>query len=172
MIRIVAKHTAGHAIRATRVDKEGSLPTKPWDALACLDRAEVACHNSAHSQSTVLTSFLWQTRQGYMRDVSQVLREKTDAIAQVRREVEALRAVTPFLADPGTKPTHADAQTLERGLTGVELGDAIRSVAELLADEAQDFDPGIRARLIEAGEKNFNRRSRRFSWLSAPRWPF
>ena len=107
-----------------------------------------------------------------MRDVFQVLREKTDAIAQVRREVEALRAVTPFLADSATRPTDVDAQTPGCSLSGAEFGDAIRRVAELHADEAQDFDPGIRARLIEAGDKDFNRRSRRFSSLSAPRWPF
>jgi len=108
-----------------------------------------------------------------MRNVYQVLREKSDAIAQVRREVEALRSVTPFLADSRPDQSRAGTQTLGRRVTGTELCDAIRTVAELLADETPDFDPAIRARLIEAGQDDFNRRTRRFSsWLRAPRWPF
>jgi hypothetical protein len=103
-----------------------------------------------------------------MRDVYQVLREKTNAIAQVRREVEALRSVSPFLADARQNPLPT-ASTL----TGTELCDAFRTVAELLTDEAQDFDPGVRARLVEAGERDLRGRRRRFSsWISSPRWRF
>jgi len=105
---------------------------------------------------------------GYMRDVYQLLREKTSAIAQVRREVEALRSVSPFLADARQNPFQT-ASTL----TGTELCDAFHTVAELLADEAQDFDPGVRARLVEAGERELSRRTRGFSsWMSSPRWHF
>jgi len=108
-----------------------------------------------------------------MRNVYQVLREKSDAVAQLRREVEALRSVTPFLADTRTNPSHAGTPPLGNTLTGTELCEALRTVAELLADETQEFDPGVRARLIEAGEEDFNRRTRRFSsWLSASKWPF
>lgn len=41
----------------SRVIKERSI-----DALSCLDRAWVPCHNFAHSQVAALTSFIWQTR--------------------------------------------------------------------------------------------------------------
>jgi hypothetical protein len=34
-----------------------------------------------------------------MRDINVVLREKEDAIKRVRQEVQALRSVTPLLAD-------------------------------------------------------------------------
>jgi hypothetical protein len=98
-----------------------------------------------------------------MRNVYQVLREKSDAAAQVRREVEALRSVAPLLAD--ARPTHSHVDTGST-LTGTDLCDALRTVAELLTDEVPDFDPGVRARLIEAGEEDFNRRTQRFSsWL-------
>jgi hypothetical protein len=101
-----------------------------------------------------------------MRNVYQVLREKSDAVAQVRREVEALRSVAPFLADTRPTQSHVDTQSPGSRLTGTELCDAFRTVAGLLSDEVLDFDPGVRARLIEAGEGDFNRRTRRFSsWL-------
>ena len=108
-----------------------------------------------------------------MRNVYQVLREKSDAVAQVRREVEALRSVSPFLADNRSDPYHSDTRQVGKTLTSTELCDALRTVAELLSDDALDFDPDVRARLVEAGEEDSNRRTRRFSsWLSAPRWPF
>jgi hypothetical protein len=41
-----------------------------------------------------------------MRDIYKVLREKEDAIAQVRREVQALRSLTPLLADAVRREAH------------------------------------------------------------------
>jgi hypothetical protein len=37
-----------------------------------------------------------------MRDIYEVLREKEHALERVRREIEALRAVAPLLADDAT----------------------------------------------------------------------
>ena len=39
-----------------------------------------------------------------MRDIYQLLREKEQRIEQVRKEVEALRAVLPLLADQSDDP--------------------------------------------------------------------
>ncbi len=82
-----------------------------------------------------------------MRDVYSLLREKENAIEQIRREVQALRSVTPLLSDAG----HSMAMT---GAVG-ELGEALRTAAPLLVDETLDVDPEIRARLVEAAEKDF-----------------
>jgi hypothetical protein len=60
------------------------------------------------------------------------VREKEDAIEQVRREVEALRSVTPLLPD----------------------AEALRTVAPLLVDETEDLDLEVRARLVEATEND------------------
>jgi hypothetical protein len=88
-----------------------------------------------------------------VRDIQQLLREKEDAIEQVRLEVDALRSVSPLLSDkvPANvlhEETGAEAST--------ELVAALRKVAPLLVDETDEFDPGIRARLIEAAESDFN----------------
>ncbi len=79
-----------------------------------------------------------------MRDIYQVLREKEDAIEQIRRELQALRSVTPLLANAVRREAPNGAVS--------ELGDALRTAAPLLVDEAEDFDPEIRARLVEAAE--------------------
>jgi hypothetical protein len=42
---------------------------------------------------------LRSTQESHMRDINVVLREKEDAIKRVRQEVQALRSVTPLLAD-------------------------------------------------------------------------
>ena len=87
-----------------------------------------------------------------MRDIQQLLREKEEAIEQVRLEVDALRSVSPLLSDKVRVNTHeeagADAST--------ELVAALRTVAPLLVDETDEFDPDIRARLIEAAERDYN----------------
>jgi hypothetical protein len=82
-----------------------------------------------------------------MRNVYTVLREKESAIEQIRREVQALRSVTPLLADA----VHREATN---GAVS-ELGEALRTAAPLLVDDAEDFDPEIRARLVEAAESDF-----------------
>jgi len=39
-----------------------------------------------------------------MRDIREVLREKESRMAQLRKEVEALRVAAPLLANPGEAP--------------------------------------------------------------------
>ena len=88
-----------------------------------------------------------------MRDIQQLLREKENAIQQIRLEVDALRSVSPLLSERVPvnvlhEETEAEAST--------ELVAALRTVAPLLVDEKDGFDPGIRARLIEAAEHDFS----------------
>jgi len=56
-----------------------------------------------------------------VRDVYIVLREKKQAIEQVRREVEALRALTPLLADDRLKARHIDVRSDRRTETASRL---------------------------------------------------
>ena len=79
-----------------------------------------------------------------MRDIHAVLREKQNALEQLRRELQALRSVTPLLSDAGRSERTNAAPS--------ELGEALRTAAPLLVDETEDFDPEIRARLIDAAE--------------------
>jgi hypothetical protein len=97
--------------------------------------------------------------------VYEVLREKEEAIEQVRREVEARRSVTPLPSDArSTIP-----QPVVRGEAGIETisqqpGEALCTVAPLLVDETENFDPEVRARLVEGAEKQFQSgRARRIS---------
>jgi hypothetical protein len=88
-----------------------------------------------------------------VRDIHQLLREKEHAIEQVRLEVDALRSVSPLLSDR----VAVNALFGEAGTdASTELVAALRRVAPLLVDETDGFDPGIRARLIEAAERDFN----------------
>jgi hypothetical protein len=88
-----------------------------------------------------------------VRDIHQLLREKKDALEQVRLEIDALRSVSPLLSD--RVPVNALYE--ETGAeASKELVVALRKVAPLLVDETDEFDPGIRARLIEAAESDFN----------------
>jgi len=91
-----------------------------------------------------------------VRDFYEVLREKEHAIEQVRRELEALRSVTPLLSDAmsnAPKPVLSRKAATE---TANQLGEALRTVAPLLVDETEEFDPAIRARLVEAAENDAN----------------
>jgi hypothetical protein len=95
-------------------------------------------------------------KEGHVRDFYEVLREKEHAIEQVRRELEALRSVTPLLSDAISntpKPVLGRKVTTE---TANQLGEALRTVAPLLVDETEEFDPAIRARLVEATENDAN----------------
>jgi hypothetical protein len=91
-----------------------------------------------------------------VQNIQQLLKEKEDAIEQVRRELEALRSVTPLLSDsiPGLLLSfpYRDAENE----TSTQLGEALRTVAPLLVDEADEFDPEIRARLVQAAENDSN----------------
>lgn len=88
-----------------------------------------------------------------MRNVYDVLREKEYAIERLRREVEALRSVTPLLADARSNIPQSATCTEARLEMASELGEALRAVAPLLVDDALDLDPEIRARLVEATER-------------------
>lgn len=88
-----------------------------------------------------------------MRDIQDLLREKEHAIEQVRVEVDALRSASLLLSD------RVPVNTLygEDGTgASTELVAALRTVAPLLVDETDEFDPGIRARLIAAAESDYN----------------
>jgi len=88
-----------------------------------------------------------------VRDIQQLLREKEDAIQQIRLEVDALRSVSPLLSGGVPVNTLYEEAGAE---ASKELVAALRRVAPLLVDETDEFDPGIRARLIEAAERDFN----------------
>jgi hypothetical protein len=93
-------------------------------------------------------------QEGNVRDIFEVLREKEAAIERVRREVKALRLVTPLLADAGSSiPQPAVSRETRTEPVG-QLGEALRTVAPLLVDETEDLDPEVRARLIEAAEND------------------
>ncbi len=89
-----------------------------------------------------------------MRDIEQLLREKEEAIKQVRREVEALRSVTPLLSESGI----FIPRSFVYGDAGIEtdaaLGEALVTVGPLLTDDKDEFDPEIRARLADAAEND------------------
>jgi len=93
-----------------------------------------------------------------VRGVYEVLREKEDAIERVRREIEALRSVTPLLAYEMDARSTIPAEPAVRGEvrteTVMQLGEALRIVAPLLVDETGDLPAEIRARLVEAGEND------------------
>ncbi len=93
-----------------------------------------------------------------MRDIYEVLREKEDDIERVRREVEALRSVTPLLVDETdarSKPLAGSAVRMERGAQTVShLREALTTAAPLRADETDEALAKIRVRLVEAGEND------------------
>ncbi len=111
-----------------------------------------------------------------MRDIYAVLREKEDAIAQVRREVQALRSVTPLLDEDIGRgmniPTRPVAQQEVRTQTATEQEEGLGTAAPLFADET-DVLAEIRARLVEAAESDpktgrSNKISRTLRHIAAP----
>lgn len=88
-----------------------------------------------------------------MRNVYDMLREKEDAIERLRREVEALRSVTPLVADARSNIPQSATCREARIEMASELGEALRAIAPLLVDHTLDLDPEIRARLVEATER-------------------
>ena len=107
-----------------------------------------------------------------MRDIEEVLREKQFAIEQVRREIEALNSVTPLLSD-GRPDTAPEVSARVKAESADELKEALRTVAALLVDDTDEFDPAVRARLIEAGEVDSQRHrpnmlSRQLRHLAGP----
>jgi len=89
-----------------------------------------------------------------VRDIFEVLTEKEYAIEKVRQEVKALRLVIRLLADAKTSIPQPAGSTGASTEPVSQLGEAVRTVAPLLVDEAEDLDPEVRARLIEAAEND------------------
>ena len=91
-----------------------------------------------------------------MRNIYEVLREKEEAVARVRREIETLRSATPWLASE--KNTRLDrsertAECLEvmREAVG-QTGGAIGPPATPAVDEMDEALDKIRTRLVEAAD--------------------
>ena len=93
-----------------------------------------------------------------MRDIYEVLREKEDAIERVRREVNALRSVTPLLVDKMAARLNVSAPPAAGGEVRSEMVsqvvDALSTAAPLLADETDAVLAKLRARLVEAAEND------------------
>ena len=108
-----------------------------------------------------------------MRDIQQLLREKEEAVAQLRREVEALRSVTPLLSDSGVLIPRSFVDAKAGVETDAVIVAALATAGPLLADEKDEFDPGIRARLADAAENDLKLRastgiSRHLRRIAAP----
>jgi hypothetical protein len=111
--------------------------------------------------------------EGNVRDIQQLLREKEAAIAQLRREVEALRSVTPLLSETGVFIPRAFIDQRAGIETDAAIVAALATAGPLLADEKDEFDPGIRARLADAAENDLKLRaasgiSRQLRRIAAP----
>jgi hypothetical protein len=97
-----------------------------------------------------------------------VLREKEGSIEQVRREVQALYSVTPPLSNANvTIPQAAVGGEARTETVSEQLAEALRTVAPLLVDEIEDFDPEVPARLVEGAENNSNPAEREGSHASS-----
>lgn len=94
-----------------------------------------------------------------MQDVRQLLKQKEEAINQVRREVEALRFLSPwFTVSPNIQRNSLCTDNTE---TAAALKTAMRTAAPLLMDDADEFDPEIRARLIKGAASEFDERGKK-----------
>ena len=97
-----------------------------------------------------------------MRNIYEVLREKEEAVARVRREIETLRSATPWLASE--KNTRLDrsertAECLEVMKEAVgQTREALGLPATPVADEMEEALDKIRKRLVEAAENEFRLR--------------
>jgi len=91
-----------------------------------------------------------------VRDIYEVFREKEDVIERVRREVNALRSVTPLLVDKMAARLNVSAPPPAGGEVRTEMVsqvvDALSTAAPLLADETDEVLAKLRARLIEGAE--------------------
>ena len=110
-------------------------------------------------------------------NLHEVLREKENAMERIRREVEAVRSVTPSLAHE----TEAGSNILVSPVVCREVeteairqpGEARNPVTPLLIDETDRALAQIRARLIEAAENDSKlgrakRISRQLRQIAAP----
>jgi len=111
-----------------------------------------------------------------MRDIHAVLREKQNALEQLRRELQALRSVTPLLDEDLGRgmdiPVPPVACQEVRTQTATQREEAVGTAAPLFADET-DVLAEIRARLVEAAEndrqlRRSNKISRALRHIAAP----
>jgi hypothetical protein len=92
-----------------------------------------------------------------VRDIQEVLKEKEHELEQLRREIDALYSVTLLLSDGKSANPQADGRWQISMEMATNLGEALRTATPLLMDDAEEFDPDVRARLIEAGENECKR---------------
>ena len=83
-----------------------------------------------------------------MRDVLEVLREKRNAVEQIRREIEALRLVTTLLADDGDGERDTRSHSDMIGETVDPEVPPLRSDAEDLPTEASARGAATRVQAI------------------------
>ncbi len=92
-----------------------------------------------------------------MRDIHAVLREKQNALEQLRRDLQALRSVTPLLDEDIGRgmdiPVPPVARQEVRTESATQQEEALGTAVPLFADET-DVLAEIRARLVEAAEND------------------
>jgi len=107
-----------------------------------------------------------------VRDIQELLREKELAIERVRREVEALRSLGPWLSESGVFIPRSRSPREGGTDTDNAIGTALRTAGPLLVEE-YGVSPEIRARLAEAAENELSlsrasRISRQLRRIAAP----
>ena len=92
-----------------------------------------------------------------MRDIHAVLREKQNALEQLRRDLQALRSVTPLLDEDIGRgmdiPVPPVARQEVRTESATQQEEALGTAVPLFADET-DVLAEIRARLVGAAEND------------------
>jgi periplasmic protein TonB len=91
-----------------------------------------------------------------VRDVYEILREKENAVERVRREVEALRSVVPWLADEAAirskVPVHPSVPMEAATEMVSRQREALRKASPFVADETYDLADKIRALRISPAQ--------------------
>ena len=76
-------------------------------------------------------------------------------MARLLRKIPRTGSVTPLLSDARPDIPQPSVCRGARTESSSQLGAALRAVGPLLLDETDEFDPEIRARLVEAAESDF-----------------
>jgi hypothetical protein len=108
-----------------------------------------------------------------VRNINEILEEKQLAIERLRREIEALRSVTPLFAGQRAVPDTSPSSLQPTNEAAQQLREALRTVAPLLVDDAEELDPDLRARLADASEADCrqvatSRLTRHLKQITAP----
>jgi hypothetical protein len=108
-----------------------------------------------------------------VRNINEILEEKELAIERLRREIEALQSVTPLFAEPRAIADTSPASLQPTNESAQQLHEALRTVAPLLLDDAEELDPDLRARLADASEADCrqmanSRLTRHLKQITAP----